>query len=93
MSAPQKGIAMHGGIYKRIRHPGALGEMPLYVVVALFVNSLFLTIWMMVFVFLFTPIHIHYEEKDLIKRFGEEYAEYRRTTPALFPGLKRKSKA
>jgi protein-S-isoprenylcysteine O-methyltransferase Ste14 len=92
MNAPQKGISMHGGIYKRMRHPGALGEMPLYIVVALFVNSLFLTIWMTMFVLIFTPIHIHYEEKDLLKRFGEEYAEYKRTTPAFFPGLKRRPK-
>ena len=90
MSAPQKGIPMHGGIYKRMRHPGALGEMPLYVVIALLVNSLFLTIWMILFVLIFTPIHIHYEEKDLLKRFGEQYAEYRKTTPAFIPGLKRK---
>jgi len=88
MSSPQKGISMHGGIYKRIRHPGALGEMPLYVVVALFVNSFFLTIWMILFIVIFTPLHIHYEEKDLLKRFGEEYAEYRRTTPAIFPRLR-----
>ena len=75
---------------ERSRHPGALGEMPLYIVVAMFVNSLFLTIWMLLFVLIFTPIHIHYEEKDLLKRFGADYAEYRRTTPAFIPGLKRK---
>jgi protein-S-isoprenylcysteine O-methyltransferase Ste14 len=90
MHAPQKGIQLHGGIYKRIRHPGAVGEMPLYVVIALFVNSLFLTVWMIVFVFVFTPIHIYYEEKDLLKRFGDIYAEYRRTTPAVLPGFKRR---
>ena len=90
MHAPQKGIQLHGGIYKKIRHPGAVGEMPLYVVVALFVNSLFLTLWMTVFIFIFTPIHIYYEEKDLLKRFGDVYAEYRRKTPAVFPGLKRR---
>jgi protein-S-isoprenylcysteine O-methyltransferase Ste14 len=64
--------------------------MPLYVVIALFINSLFLSVWMIVFVFVFTPIHIYYEEKDLLKRFGEVYAEYRRTTPAVFPGFKRR---
>jgi protein-S-isoprenylcysteine O-methyltransferase Ste14 len=90
MHAPQKDTQLHGGIYKKLRHPGFWGEMPLYVVVALFVNSLFLAIWMTAFVFIFTPIHIYYEEKDLLKRFGEEYAEYRRTTPAIFPGLKRR---
>ena len=89
MHAPQKGIELHGGIYKKLRHPGAVGEMPLYVVIALFVNSLFLAIWLTAFILVFTPIHIYYEEKDLLKRFGEEYAEYRRRTPAVFPGLKR----
>jgi len=90
MHAPQRGIQLHGGIYKKIRHPGAVGEMPLYVVVALFVNSLFLTLWMTAFILTFTPIHIYYEEKDLVKRFGEEYEEYRRTTPAVFPGFKKR---
>ena len=42
MHAPQKGIQLHGGIYKKIRHPGAIGEMPLYVVVGMLVNSLLL---------------------------------------------------
>lgn len=88
MNAPQKGIALHGGIYKKIRHPGALGEMPLYVVIAMFVNSLFLTVWMLVFIFTFTPIHIYYEEKDLVKRFGEVYVQYQKTTPAFLPGSK-----
>ena len=90
MHAPQKGIQLHGGIYRKIRHPGAVGEMPLYVVVALFVNSLFLTFWMIIYILIFTPIHIYYEEKDLLKRFGDVYAEYQRTTPAVFPGLKRR---
>ena len=90
MHTPQKGIQLHGGIYKKIRHPGAVGEMPLYVVVALFVNSLFLTVWMIIFILIFTPIHIYYEEKDLLKRFGDVYSEYQRTTPAVFPGLKRR---
>jgi protein-S-isoprenylcysteine O-methyltransferase Ste14 len=89
MHAPQKGIQLHGGIYRKMRHPGAVGEMPLYVVVALSVNSLFLTVWMTAFILIFTPIHIYYEEKDLMKRFGEVYAEYKRKTPAVFPGLKR----
>ena len=90
MHAPQKGIQLHGGIYRKIRHPGAVGEMPLYVVVALFVNSIFLTFWMTIYILIFTPIHIYYEEKDLLKRFGDVYTEYRRTTPAVFPGLKRR---
>ncbi|RUA34570.1 MAG: protein-S-isoprenylcysteine methyltransferase, partial [Bacteroidetes bacterium] len=28
---------------------------------------------------------IHYEEKRLIARFGEEYKKYKEQTPMLFP--------
>jgi protein-S-isoprenylcysteine O-methyltransferase Ste14 len=92
MHAPKRDTKLHGGIYRVIRHPGALGEMPLYVVLALFTNSLFLTLWMLGFVLVFTPIHIHFEEKDLEKRFGSEYLEYKRRTPALIPGFRRSSR-
>jgi protein-S-isoprenylcysteine O-methyltransferase Ste14 len=71
MHTPLKETTLHGGIYRRVRHPGAVGEMPLYVVIALFTNSLFMTIWMLTLIVLFTPIHVYYEEKDLLKRFGE----------------------
>ena len=89
MHTPLKETQLHGGIYERIRHPGALGEMPLYVVIALFTNSLFIILWMTAFIILFTPIHVHFEEKDLLKRFGEEYAEYKKNTPAFIPKLRR----
>jgi len=92
MSYPLKETTMHGGIYKKVRHPGTLGEMPLYVVLAMFVNSMFLFIWMTIYVVLFTAINIHFEEMDLVKRFGESYAEYRKTTPALLAGLKWRKK-
>jgi protein-S-isoprenylcysteine O-methyltransferase Ste14 len=90
MHYPDKETTLHGGIYNKIRHPGALGEMPLYVVLAMFVNSLFLVIWMIVFVIIFTIINIYYEEKDLVKRFGSDYVEYRERTPALLPGFRRR---
>lgn len=82
---PSKDTKMFKGIYQHIRHPQTLGEMPWFIAIAFFVNSLFLVLWTTFFVFLFTPILIHFEEKDLIKRFGEEYIEYRRNTGALIP--------
>jgi protein-S-isoprenylcysteine O-methyltransferase Ste14 len=59
--------------------------MPLFIAIALFINSLFLTVWTTLFVSLGTPIFIHYEEKDLLKRFGDAYLEYRRRTRGLIP--------
>ena len=87
---PSKTTKMFGGIYQHIRHPQTLGEMPLFIAVALFVNSLFLVLWATLFVVVGTPVLIHYEEKDLVKRFGDAYLEYRRRTDALVP--KRKAK-
>jgi protein-S-isoprenylcysteine O-methyltransferase Ste14 len=48
-------------------------------------------------VIFFTPIFIlinvwelkEIEEPELVKRFGDEYVEYRRRTPMFFPGLGR----
>jgi protein-S-isoprenylcysteine O-methyltransferase Ste14 len=90
--APYKETKMHNGIYQHIRHPGALGEMPLYVILGIFLNSWFLVIWMTLFILIYTPLAIHFEEKDLIKRFGEEYIEYKKQTPALFPKPQKRSK-
>ena len=90
--APYKDTKMHGGIYQHIRHPGALGEMPLYVALGIFLNSWFLATWMTIFILIYTPLAIHYEEKDLIKRFRQDYIEYKKRTPALFPKLQKRSK-
>jgi protein-S-isoprenylcysteine O-methyltransferase Ste14 len=90
---PSRHTRLFRGIYRHIRHPQTLGEMPLFVAVALLVNSLFLVVWMTGFIILFTPILIHFEEKDLVKRFGQSYVEYRRRTGALFPKLRKKELA
>ncbi|MFX1539725.1 MAG: methyltransferase family protein [Promethearchaeota archaeon] len=86
---PAKTTQLYGGIYKHIRHPQAVGEMPWFVIIPLFINSLFLVIWAIIMVIIVSPIIIHYEEKDLIKRFGEEYREYQKKTGAIFPKLRK----
>jgi protein-S-isoprenylcysteine O-methyltransferase Ste14 len=90
--APYKDTKMHDGIYRQIRHPGALGEMPLYVALGIMLNSWFLTIWMTIFILIYTPLAILCEEKDLIKRFGQVYIDYKKQTPALLPKLRKRSK-
>jgi len=82
---PSQSTEMFGGIYNYIRHPQMVGEMPWFVTIAFFINSLFLTIWAIIMIIIVTPIVIHYEEKDLIKRFGDEYREYQKRTGAIFP--------
>ncbi len=86
---PSQSTEMFGGIYNYIRHPQTVGEMPWFVIIALFINSLFLTIWAIIMILIVTPIIIHFEEKDLIKRFGDEYREYQQHTGAIFPKLRK----
>ena len=87
-SAPSKETPMYGGIYNYIRHPQTLGEMSLFIALGFAVNSWFMVLVLTAYVLLYTPIMIIIEEKDLIKRFGESYLEYRKRVGALW--LKRK---
>ncbi len=72
------------GLYKVVRHP-------LYTFSLLFIwlspnmsqNSLALYVGVTLYVF----IGAYFEERKLLREFGEAYAEYRRKTPFIIPGL------
>ena len=81
---PKKEHTMYSGIYKKIRHPQAAGEVFLWWVVALWVNSPFLFIFSFIFVPIFLIMCLA-EEQDLLIRYGESYADYMRQTGAFFP--------
>jgi protein-S-isoprenylcysteine O-methyltransferase Ste14 len=85
MNWPLKETKLHGGIYNYIRHPGIVGEMPFYVLIAFILDSGFLTLWMLVYIILYSAINIYYEEKDLEKRFGAAYIDYRDRTGMIIP--------
>jgi protein-S-isoprenylcysteine O-methyltransferase Ste14 len=81
---PDKSHTLYQGIYERIRHPMALGEVPLWWVVAFLVNSPFLA----VFSFVWIPVWYWWcvaEEKDLLLRYGDAYVAYRQRTGMFFP--------
>lgn len=86
---PSPSTELYNGIYKYIRHPQAVGEMPWFVIIPLFLNSLFLVLWSTIMILIISPIIIHYEEKDLIERFGDKYQEYQQRTGAIFPKLRK----
>ncbi|MFX1561990.1 MAG: methyltransferase family protein [Promethearchaeota archaeon] len=89
---PEKDHQMYGGIYRHIRHPQMLGEMPWYFLIPLFMNQLFIFLYSLLFVLIVVPIVIHFEDKDLIKRFGDPYIKYREETGALIPKFWRRKK-
>jgi protein-S-isoprenylcysteine O-methyltransferase Ste14 len=73
---PKRDHEMYVGIYERIRHPQALGEFPLWWVIAFLVHSPFLVL----FSFVYIPVWYYFcvaEERDLIIRYGAPYEEYR----------------
>jgi protein-S-isoprenylcysteine O-methyltransferase Ste14 len=88
--SPSKETEMYGGIYNYIRHPQSLGEFPLFVAFGFMLNSWFFVVISFVFIIIYIPIMIHFEEKDLTRRFGDKYTAYKERTGALFPKLRKK---
>ncbi|MGY5873743.1 MAG: isoprenylcysteine carboxylmethyltransferase family protein [Candidatus Thorarchaeota archaeon] len=72
------------GIYKSIRHPISAGAIYMNIAYVCFTRSLALIPVIPVFIALWY-IYASYEEKILIKRFGDEYREYMQAT-SMFRG-------
>ena len=82
----KKEHTMYGGIYQKIRHPQAIGEMPIWWVIAFLFHSPFLVLYS----FAWIPIFIAMckaEEHDLLIRYGEPYAEYQEQTGFMLPKI------
>jgi protein-S-isoprenylcysteine O-methyltransferase Ste14 len=82
--SPRKEHTLYGGIYNKVRHPQALGEVWDGQILALVLNSTFLFL----FSFLWIPIFYYMsvaEERDLIIRYGKQYEEYRERVGMYFP--------
>ena len=81
---PDKKNLLYKGIYKKIRHPQAAGELLFWWVIALLLNSPFLAL----FSFIWIPIFYLFcraEEKDLVMRYGSRYLKYRKNTGFIIP--------
>jgi len=81
---PKKEHSLYGGIYKKVRHPQATGEVFLWWVAAFILNSPFLAIFSIIWLPVFYIMCVA-EEKDLVIRYGEAYLEYKRNTGFLIP--------
>ena len=77
-----------GGIHKHVRHPLYLGTI-------LFIWGLFCVFPMLnnliavVIITAYTLIGIQFEEKKLVKEFGNAYMDYIKTVPAIIPAFNR----
>ena len=73
------------GPYCYIRHPAYLSNLMEYFGIPLIANAYYTIIGVFLIYLPFNLIRLHLEEKELIKKFGEEYEHYRKKVPALFP--------
>jgi protein-S-isoprenylcysteine O-methyltransferase Ste14 len=83
----KKEHTLYGGIYAKIRHPQAIGELPFWWVIAFVLHSPFLVLYS----FVWLPVFIVMcwaEEKDLVARYGRAYVEYQSRTGFLIPKRK-----
>jgi protein-S-isoprenylcysteine O-methyltransferase Ste14 len=75
------------GLYRMVRHPSYLGMEIIFLAIGLHTHD-----WACLAVAFIPPtlavVHrIHVEEAALLGAFGEEYADYMRTTKRLIPGV------
>jgi len=78
---------LYGGIYEKMRHPQAFGEVMFWWVLSLLLNSPFLALFSFIWIPIFYMMCLA-EEKDLVIRYGKEYVEYREKTGFMFPRRK-----
>jgi protein-S-isoprenylcysteine O-methyltransferase Ste14 len=80
------------GIYRRSRNPMSLGFYMACVGLGLLGGSTTVTIGALAIV---VPVHMfslrYFEERELARRFGQPYLDYRARTPFVFLRLKRRS--
>lgn len=80
---PKKEHTLYGGIYAKLRHPQAVGEVFLFPVIAILLHSPFLTLFSLIYFPIFILL-CYAEEQDLLLRYGEAYVEYYRHTGAFW---------
>ena len=85
---PRKDHALYGGIYERMRHPQTVGGLALWWALSLLLHSPFLVLFTLVWVPIYLVV-VRAEDRDLARRYGAAYEEYRKLTGWLWPRRKK----
>ena len=75
------------GIYKYARHPRYV-EHPLWALGWGFTFGYTSLLWFFLYLLIGFVLLAYIEEQELIKRYGEQYLEYKKKVPAFFIGVK-----
>ena len=82
----KKEHTLYGGLYEKMRHPQAAGELLFWWVLSFLLHSPFLALFSLIWIPIFYAMCLA-EEKDLTLRYGEAYEAYRNRTGFLLPRL------
>ena len=85
---PSKEQTLYSGIYEKIRHPQALGEVWLWWIFPFLLNSPFLALYSLIAIPIFYLFCV-FEEKDLKIRYGQAYIDYKERTGMFIPKRRR----
>lgn len=81
----RNGYLITDGFYRYIRHPlYTFGLLFLWLTPTMSVNSLVVYISLTIYIL----VGAYFEERKLLREYGQAYEEYRSSTPMLIPGLK-----
>jgi len=82
---------VNSGPYKYCRNPMIFGYVLIFVGLGLLLNSWSLMVFMSSIVFGLLIVYVKFkEERDLEKRFGESYKNYKKNTSLLIPWIPKK---
>jgi Putative protein-S-isoprenylcysteine methyltransferase len=73
------------GLYKRIRHPGYLGQLIIFLGISTALSNWLSIVLMIGPVLLGYLYRMRIEERFMIEQFGEQYRDYQKRTKRLIP--------
>lgn len=81
----KRGNLVTGGLYRSVRHPlYTFSLLILWLSPSMSLNSFAVYASLTIYVL----IGIFFEERKLLREFGQEYADYKSSTPMLIPGMR-----
>jgi protein-S-isoprenylcysteine O-methyltransferase Ste14 len=81
------------GPFSVVRHPTYLAHTLMFTGIFLMTGSLAVGMVTLLDFIAVNAVIIPLEEKELMERFGDEYREYRKKVPRIFPSLTRESRS
>jgi protein-S-isoprenylcysteine O-methyltransferase Ste14 len=78
---------IEAGLYKKIRHPGYLGQLIIFLGISTCLSNWISILLMIIPVLLGYLNRINVEEKFMIKHMGQKYLDYQTRTKKLIPAV------